>query len=90
VTQSDGASATFAFNGTGVQIFGARRQNHGNFQINLDGKLLPPTSGSAPDPGVFQDALFNTTTLSQGFHTVKIINSGTTFLDIDFVRDVFE
>jgi len=84
VSQSDGASASFQFNGTGVQIFGARRQNHGLFQINVDGNMYPPISGTA-DPAKFQDTLFSTTTLQQGLHNVTLINNGNSFVDIDFI-----
>lgn len=85
LTKSAGATATFTFNGTGVQIFGAKRGNHGAFTVNLDGAITNE-NGQSSDPGIFQTALFSTSNLPQGLHTVVLSNPGTNFLDIDFVR----
>ncbi|KAK0453158.1 hypothetical protein EV421DRAFT_2014604 [Armillaria borealis] len=35
--QQNGASATFKFNGTGIAIYGAKRDNHGTYSATLDG-----------------------------------------------------
>jgi hypothetical protein len=86
LTQSDGASASFVYNGTSFTIFGSKRGNHGFYQITVDGQALPPTSGLAADPGQFQVPLFASPSLAQGLHTVTLTNQGTTFVDIDFVR----
>ncbi|KAJ6609889.1 hypothetical protein B0H10DRAFT_2062966 [Mycena sp. CBHHK59/15] len=85
LTQSDGASASFVYNGTGITIFGAKRGNHGFYQVSVDGNVFPPATGKASDPGQFQVPLFSNTNLPQGLHTVTITNQGTTFLDIDFI-----
>ncbi|KAF5385951.1 hypothetical protein D9615_002666 [Tricholomella constricta] len=84
-TRTAGASASFAFNGTGVQIFGAKRGNHGPYVVQLDDKTYPSVDGIAPDPGLFQQNLFTVDGLKQERHEVTIINQGTTFLDIDFI-----
>jgi len=85
LTQSDGASASFVYNGTSFTIFGSKRGNHGFYQITVDGQALPPTSGQAADPGQFQVPLFASPSLTQGLHTVTLTNQGTTFVDIDFI-----
>lgn len=84
-TNIAGAVASFTFNGTGVQIFGAKRGNHGNYQIKVDDTLFPPVSGKAPDPGLYQQPLFSTTGLNQGLHLVTLTNQENAFVDIDFV-----
>ncbi|KAF7321255.1 hypothetical protein MKEN_00645200 [Mycena kentingensis (nom. inval.)] len=85
LTQVDGATATFMFNGTAVTIFGAKRPNHGQLQVTIDGNSFPSVSGQGNSPGQFQVPLFASPLLDQGIHTVSVTNQGTTFLDIDFV-----
>lgn len=85
LTQADGASASFGFNGTRVAVFGSKRQNHGFFQVAVDGNVVSVVTGQVPDPGQFQVPLFSSGLLSEGFHTVKVTNQGATFLDIDFI-----
>lgn len=85
VTNIEGASASFTFNGTGVEIYGAKRFNHGLFQVKLDNTPYPPSSGYAPDTGVFQEPIFSVGGLAPGLHTVTLINQEKKFLDIDFV-----
>ncbi|KAF9462269.1 hypothetical protein BDZ94DRAFT_1166160 [Collybia nuda] len=85
LTSTSGAVASFAFNGTGVQIFGAKRGNHGSFQVKVDDTLFPSISGNAADPGLYQQQLFSTTTLNQGLHVVTLTNQEKAFVDIDFI-----
>ncbi|KAJ6593874.1 hypothetical protein B0H19DRAFT_1092418 [Mycena capillaripes] len=85
LTQSDGGTAIFTYNGTGFSIFGSKRQNHGFYQITVDGNAFSPDDGSVPDPGQFQVPLFSSPPLVQGLHTVTLTNQGNTFVDIDFI-----
>lgn len=85
-TSSTNQSASFSFNGTGVQIYGAKRSNHGLYHVNLDNGPNIVMNGSAADPGVFQILLYSATALQQGLHQVKITNDENAYLDIDFVR----
>ncbi|KAF7315702.1 Rho-GAP domain-containing protein [Mycena indigotica] len=85
LTQKDGGTASFTFNGTAVTIFGSQRANHGFYQVTIDGNTFPPISGKAADPGHFQVPLFESPVLSQGQHSVTFTNQGSTFVDIDFV-----
>jgi hypothetical protein len=87
VSDASGAKASFTFNGTSVQIFGAKRANHGGYQITLDGATNPPENGTA-SPNIFQTSLFSADSLEQKLHTVTLTNAGTpghVFTDIDFV-----
>ncbi|KAG6901014.1 hypothetical protein C0995_002293 [Termitomyces sp. Mi166 len=81
---ADDASASFTFNGTGVEIFGARRGNHGLYAIRVDNTSYPTQNGSA-NPDIFQQSLFTVQGLQQGQHEVTITNVGTTFVDIDYI-----
>lgn len=86
VTNVTNAFASFTFNGTGVEIYGAKRSNHGSYQVKLDNTVYPPSSGSVPDPGIFKEPLFSSSNLTQGLHTVTLTNQEGLYLDIDFVR----
>lgn len=88
LTQTDGDEAKLTFNGTGIQIFGARRGNHGFYQVTIDGQTGPALTGKAPDPGEFQASLFSVDNLDQKLHTLTLRNEGTTFLDIDYVSSM--
>ncbi|KAK0482219.1 hypothetical protein IW261DRAFT_1677866 [Armillaria novae-zelandiae] len=76
-TKSAGASASFTFNGTGIDIFGTTRWHAGgSYTVNLDGipKLLNAT---APGTGPMENkaVLFNITGLQQKQHTVTVTNA---------------
>ena len=86
LTNVSGESAAFTFNGTGIQIYGAKRLDHGPYHVNLDDGPDTELNGTAPDPGLFQTSLFSVTGLQQGLHRVTITNDGSSYLDIDFVR----
>lgn len=90
LTQKASASLSFSFNGTGVQIYGAKRSNHGIYQISIDATTYPQVNGSVSDqPGQFQTSLFSTVALINGLHNVTMTNLGSTFLDVDFVSRLF-
>lgn len=85
LTQTAQADVSFYFYGTGVQLYGAKRQNHGTYQISIDSVVYPPVNGSVPDPGYFQTSLFSTSSLTNGYHTVRMTNLESRYLDLDFV-----
>ena len=85
LTQINGANASFAFFGTGVQIYGGKRSDHGRYQVTIDSVDYPPASGVEPVTPLFQTSLFSTITLLSGYHTVTITNLQALFLDVDFV-----
>lgn len=87
VTEVTGASATFRFNGTNVNVYGAKRSNHGSYQVTLDGSTSPAETGYN-DTGIYQTLLFSSITLEQGSHELILTNQGAgdhPFLDIDFI-----
>lgn len=87
VTNFTGASATFCFNGTGVNVYGAKRGNHGSYQVTLDGTTFPAETGRN-DTGIFQTLLFSSITLEQDYHELILTDQGVDnhlYLDIDYV-----
>ncbi|KAJ6475339.1 hypothetical protein C8R47DRAFT_1143142 [Mycena vitilis] len=85
LSQADGGTATFTYNGTSFSIFGSKRANHGFYQVTVDGNAFTPETGAVADPGQFQVPLFSSPPLVQALHTVTITNQGTSFIDIDFI-----
>ncbi len=79
---------SFSFNGTAIEISGARRDNHGKYQITIDN--ITSTMSGFSNPNVFKTSLFSISNLTQGLHTVTLTNKPTdnnhNFVDIDFVR----
>ncbi|KAG6837000.1 hypothetical protein H0H93_016460 [Arthromyces matolae] len=84
-TQTDGASASFTFNGTSVQIYGAKLPDHGSYVVKVDNTTYPTQNGSLPAPGEYQTSLFAVNGLQQGPHTITLTNQGTNFVDIDYI-----
>ena len=84
------ASATFTFTGTKIWIFGAKRGNHGLYNITLDGTVY--TNNGFSNEEEFQQVLFTTDSDLDGTkpHTVSITNWPTDamkkYLDVDSVR----
>ncbi|KII92353.1 hypothetical protein PLICRDRAFT_37120 [Plicaturopsis crispa FD-325 SS-3] len=88
LTQTYGATASFSFNGTAVWVFGAKRFNHGPYNVTLDSETMITLNGHA-SPDVFQTPLFASGTMKQGLHHVTIANAFTdnaaNFIDIDYI-----
>ncbi|KAF9462288.1 hypothetical protein BDZ94DRAFT_1298624 [Collybia nuda] len=83
LTNSKNETASFVFNGTSIEVYGAKRSNHGFFQVQLDDQLF--SNDGKADPDVFQRVLFSAHNLTQGLHTFTITNQDELFLDIDFI-----
>ncbi|KAJ7175040.1 hypothetical protein C8R43DRAFT_1230552 [Mycena crocata] len=79
-------SATFAFNGTQVWIYGSKRKDHGYYSVSLDGKTTEYDGFADPDD---YTSLYDSGSLSEGRHTVIITNisNDTTrpYIDIDYI-----
>ena len=69
VTYTAQADPPLYFYGTSVQLYGAKRLNHGAYQISVDPIVYPAVNESVPDPGIFQTPLFFTIELASGYHT---------------------
>ena len=76
---------TFQFFGSYVGLFGAKRQNHGNYFVQLDG-ISSPTFNGQSNTSEFNQTLYSSTP-NLGSHTVTIATQDGNFLDIDYVRE---
>ncbi|WVQ73043.1 hypothetical protein IAR50_002606 [Cryptococcus sp. DSM 104548] len=95
-TYTEDDSLVIRFNGTTVELYGAKRENHGVFGVNIDGVEEQLISGWAAS-SLFQQKLFQATGLANGTeHTMTVTNypskttgqtnDGTGFwLDIDYI-----
>ncbi|KAF8598672.1 hypothetical protein BDV93DRAFT_412802, partial [Ceratobasidium sp. AG-I] len=86
-TQGGGSTASFSFNGTTVYIFGAKRSNHGYYNVTIDGNQAERFDGQAGGTG--EKPLYRKTDLADRMHTVVLSNdpdAGTvSAVDIDFI-----
>ncbi|KAF8971163.1 hypothetical protein BDZ97DRAFT_1651486 [Flammula alnicola] len=88
LTQTVGATLSFKFYGTSIQIAGAKRSNHGNYQIQLDGGSVSTFNGES-DTAVFNQTLYSSS-VTLGSHQLTVTNAGgsstaNSFLDLDYV-----
>ncbi|KLO14588.1 hypothetical protein SCHPADRAFT_303802 [Schizopora paradoxa] len=88
-TTVNGSTASFSFDGTGIWLFGAKRGNHGNYSVTLDGNTN--TFSGTSDTDVLQTPLFGASNLSHGLHNIVLTNvplsSSHDFTDLDYVWD---
>ncbi|KAF8441349.1 hypothetical protein L210DRAFT_850945 [Boletus edulis BED1] len=77
--------ASFSFNGTAIWIYGANRPNHGSYTVQVDSATYSGLDGAGNN--LFQQSLFNISSLNQEMHTVKLTNtaSGGLYVDIDMI-----
>ena len=74
---------SFTFFGTSVGIYGAKRGNHGPYQVQVDNHQYPVGNGVAT-PDAFNQTLFSTN-LQKGLHTVTLTNAANAYVDVDYV-----
>lgn len=75
-----------------LRVIGARRDNHGNYTVSVDGVAQPPLNGFHT-PNIFNQTLFEVANLTMGPHTIKIVNDGSidpahgdwSWFDVDYV-----
>ncbi|KZW03529.1 hypothetical protein EXIGLDRAFT_664123 [Exidia glandulosa HHB12029] len=90
LTNRNGAAATIKWHGTGIQVFGAKRDNHGDYSVSLNGNKPRFASGNSFFPE-FSASLFHVQGLADGLHTLVIENAPQTndpdqsYLDIDYI-----
>ncbi|TYJ53114.1 hypothetical protein B9479_006236 [Cryptococcus floricola] len=91
-TVVDGDSATVSFFGTDIQLFGGKRPNHGYYSGQLDGGTKQFFNGTAKNPELYQQVLYEVHGLENAQHEVVLRNewrqhadSGGTYLDLDFI-----
>ncbi|WWC63089.1 uncharacterized protein I303_105688 [Kwoniella dejecticola CBS 10117] len=90
-TTSDGDTAVIVFVGTDIQVYGAFRPNHGFLSGLIDEGEKQYVNGTAKDPELYQQVLFEAHGLDNKTHTVVMTNEafydtsvGGVWFDIDF------
>jgi hypothetical protein len=84
VTNVTGASVSFTFYGTAVEIFGSRRRDSGRYQVTLDDKPFEVENATSTISD-FRASLFVKKGLSKREHTVVLENREAKNRDIDYV-----
>lgn len=74
-TETEGATATFTFDGTHIRFYGYRRLDLGIIDVLLDGELMKTVDAFGVTPE-FQALLFEARDLKSGTHTITIRNTG--------------
>ncbi|KAJ3502520.1 hypothetical protein NLJ89_g8851 [Agrocybe chaxingu] len=83
LTQTSGDTMSMQFFGSAVAIIGAKRGNHGNYQVQVDTALYPSATG-ASNQDLFNQTLFSAS-LGMGLHNLTLTNSESKFFDVDYV-----
>jgi hypothetical protein len=65
-------------------VYGAKRANHGMYNVTLDGRAF--SGNGAATPSEFQQLLFANGSLPAGLHTLVLANadSGGLYVDLDY------
>jgi len=83
-TSTVGDSVTYTFTGTGLEVLGETNTDEATFDAYVDGK--PDTSKNWTEAGstrLAQQVVYSVQGLFQGTHTVKLVNTSTSYLVID-------
>ncbi|MFC9331015.1 discoidin domain-containing protein [Kitasatospora sp. NPDC057015] len=80
----NGSTATFAFSGTGLQVYGEQYTDQGNIGISIDGGTQVTVSTFSTDGARHGNvAVYTSGTLSAGDHTVVVTKLSGTYTTID-------
>ncbi|KAI6100380.1 hypothetical protein EDD16DRAFT_1693250 [Pisolithus croceorrhizus] len=79
-------TVSFLFNGTGVWLYGAKRNTRNGYTIELDGTTYGPYSAYNANEEFLQ-VLFSQTSLAQGMHNLSLTYAGIndSSVDIDLI-----
>ncbi|KAJ7493207.1 hypothetical protein B0H11DRAFT_1718206 [Mycena galericulata] len=75
------ASASFEFDGTSITVTGSKGSWHGTYSVSLDG-YIKAFNGSAKSDS-FKAIIFSSGTLMEGHHSLQIMNTDPTWLNLD-------
>jgi hypothetical protein len=75
-TSSVGASVSYTFSGTGVDVLGETNTDGGAFTVTVDGKRDPSAHSSHGDVRLAQQVIYSVSGLRPGRHTVTLTNAG--------------
>jgi hypothetical protein len=81
-TTNNGDAVTFTFTGTSASVLGEQNAGTGTSEVYVDGAEISPINTQASSREA-QQVLYNTGTLRLGTHTLKLVKTGGTYLEID-------
>ncbi|MFC5804095.1 hypothetical protein [Streptomyces formicae] len=87
-TTANGASFTYTFTGTGIDVIGPRSSSSRNFTVTVDGTLIGTFSQYAASGYQAQAVLYSARHLAPGTHTIKVTKVDGTYLQLDALRVV--
>jgi alpha-L-fucosidase 2 len=85
-TNTVNAEASYTFIGTGVEYLSERFSDMGNVDVYLDGAFAANVNLNVSGPRQAQAVVFSRTGLSNGQHTIRIVNKSTSVGMVDALR----
>ncbi len=82
-TTVDGASASYTFTGTGIEVLTEENEDEGNIGVYVDGSLYETVSAADASQRLAQQAAVAISGLSPGTHTIKLVKESGTYLLLD-------
>jgi alpha-L-fucosidase 2 len=80
---TNGATAQYTFTGTGIQLLSERNGDMGTADVYLDNVLQANVNFYVSGPRQSQQVVFAKAGLSNGSHTIKVVNRSTSVVIID-------
>lgn len=81
-----GATASYTFTGTGVQLLSERFSDMGNMDVYIDNVLQANVNLNAAGARQVQQTVYSKTGLANGTHTIRIVNKTTSVGMVDALR----
>ncbi|GII29304.1 glycosyl hydrolase family 95 catalytic domain-containing protein [Planotetraspora mira] len=85
-TNTVGATATYTFTGTGIDYLSERHSDMGNVDVYIDNVFQTNVNLNVGGGRQVQQVVYSKTGLSNGQHTLKIVNKSTSVGMVDAVR----
>jgi hypothetical protein len=82
-TSTNGDSATITFTGTGIDCLGPMSSSDGIANVLLDGVQVGTVQAQYPGSYAAQQYLYQVRGLTPGAHTLKLVKTGGTYLQVD-------
>jgi hypothetical protein len=82
-TSNNGDSASYTFNGSGIEVLTEENSDEGNIGVYVDGSLYETVSAYDATERLAQQAVVSITGLSPGTHTIQLVKESGTYLLLD-------
>jgi hypothetical protein len=82
-TTVNGDSASYTFNGTGIEVLSEKYSDEGDIGVYIDGTLNETVSAYDANERLAQQAIVSITGLSPGTHTIKLVKESGTYMLLD-------